>query len=84
MTVYERIPRAFQGNCQNPDHYVGAWKLSLNRASGVAVLRPFRSKLGQLSKQYGTGRMTTIPTPTPLHAGVTSTLDFPASFVYTM
>ena len=45
--VYTRIQmniEILQGNCQDPVCCVGAWILSQNRASGVAVLRPFRSK----------------------------------------
>jgi hypothetical protein len=38
---------------QTTDHCVGPWALSQNRATGIAALRLFRSRLGQPSKSWG-------------------------------
>ena len=68
---------------QDPDHCVGVWILSPNRASGIRRLGCFDRNPAN-PPNYGGGRMVNLSTSTPLHAGVASTPGSPVSLLYTM
>ena len=80
--MYTRIQMNIEP--KDPDRWAGSLILSPNRASGVAALKPFFSKLGQPSELWEIGKTRNPPTSNSLCAGVTPTLYLSVSSAYAM